>query len=142
MNWSSLKQFNTDYATAIQAIANTVQALTPIVLGVISWIYFKLYKESKLNEGDAAGIVKPVFWTLGDKYKILAVHKYQASEDISGYCHISQNSRPDQWQMLIEIRKSFLGLRHEIVPKDSKDILDVIISRNGTEKWKVIQFNK
>ncbi|MGZ4970371.1 MAG: hypothetical protein ACXV8O_18695 [Methylobacter sp.] len=133
MDW--LKQFNSDYASAVQAI-------TPFVLGVISWVYFRLYKESKLNEGDAASIVKPVFWTFGDKFKILAVHKYEASNDISGFRHVSQNSRRDQWQELIEIRKSFLGLRHEIVPRDEMDILDVVISRDGMEKWKVIPINK
>ena len=52
MEW--LKQFNSDYANAIQAI-------TPIVIGLVSWVYYKLYKESKLNEGDAASIVKPIF---------------------------------------------------------------------------------
>ncbi|MBS0353160.1 MAG: hypothetical protein JSR83_04565 [Proteobacteria bacterium] len=119
-----------------------MQALTPIALGIISWVYFKLYKESKLNQGDAASIVKPVFGTLGDKYKILAVHKYEASNEASGYTHISQNSRPDQWRLLIEIRRSFLGMRHEVVPRNNDDILDVIISRDGTEKWKVIPFNK
>ena len=72
----------------------------------------------------------------------MAVHKYEASDDISGYRHISQNSRPDQWQKIIEIRKSFLGLRHEVVPADKKDVLDVVISRDGKEKWKVIPFNK
>ena len=133
MDW--LKQFNSDYA-------NAVQAITPVVLGFVSWIYYKLYKESKLNEGDAASIVGPVFWTLGDKFKILAVHKYEVSDDISGYRHVSQNSRPDQWQELIEVRRSILGLRHEVVPKGKKDILTVIISRNGKEKWRVIQFNK
>lgn len=133
MDW--LKQFNSDYA-------NAVQAITPIVLGVISWVYFRVYRESKLNEGDAASIAKPVFWTLGDKFKILAVHKYEASNDVSGFRHVSQNCRSDQWQALIEIRKSILGLRHEIVPRDEKDVLDVVISRDGAEKWKVIPFNK
>lgn len=130
-----LKQFNTDYA-------NAVQAITPVVLGVVSWLYYKLYKESKLNEGDAASIVRPVFWNVGDKYRILAVHKYEPSDDVSGYRHLGQNSRPDQWRKLIEVRKSLLGLRYEIVPRNSDDVLDVIISRNGTEKWKVVPFNK
>ncbi len=119
-----------------------MQAVTPIVLGVVSWIYVKLYKESKINEGDAASIVCTVFWTLGDKHKILAVHKYEPSNDISGYRHVSQNSRPDQWQKLIEIRKSVLGLRHEVIAKNSEDILTVVISRDGKEKWKLIHFNK
>ncbi len=132
MEW--LKQFNSDYANAIQAI-------TPIVIGLVSWVYYKLYKESKLNEGDAASIVKPIFWTFGD-FKILAVHKFEISDDVSGYKHISQNSRPDQWQELIEVKKSIFGLRHEILPKERSDILTVIISRNGTGKWRVINFNK
>ena len=121
-----------------------MQAITPIVLGVISWFYFKLYKESKLNEGDAASYVKPVFWLFyfWENYKILAVHKFIVSEDVSGYDHISQNSRPDQWQELIEIKNSILGLRYRIVPKNKEDILEVIISRNGKEKWKVVPFNK
>jgi hypothetical protein len=51
MDW--LKEFNNDYA-------NAVQAITPIVLAFVSWIYYKLYRESKLNEGDAASIVAPV----------------------------------------------------------------------------------
>ena len=41
MDW--LKQFNNDYA-------NAVQAITPIVLAFVSWMYYKLYKESKLND--------------------------------------------------------------------------------------------
>lgn len=133
MEW--LKQFNSDYA-------NAVQAITPIIIGLISWIYYKLYKESKLNEGDAASIVSPIFWTLGDKYKILAVHKFKISDDVSGYRHLSQNSRPDQWQKLIDVKKAIFGIRHEIVPKENTDILTVVISRNGIEKWKVINFNK
>ena len=133
MDW--LKQFNNDYA-------NAVQAITPIVLAFVSWMYYKLYKESKLNEGDAASIVPSVFWTLEDRFKILAVHKFEPSDDISGYKHISQNSRPDQWQTLIQIKKSVFGIRHEIVPIRNSDILVVVISRDGKEKWKTVQFNK
>lgn len=105
-----LKDFNDNYAKA-------VQDLTPFVLGVVSWVYYKLYKESKLKEGDAALIVKPVFWTLGRKYKILAAHEYQESDDSSGYIHLGQNSRPDQWEKLINIQSSFLNLRHKIILK-------------------------
>ena len=130
-----LKQFNTDYA-------NAVQAITPVILGVVSWVYYKLYKESKLKEGDATSIVSPVFWSFGRRFKILAVHQYEASDQTSGYTHISQNCRPDQWQKLIEVRQSILGLRHEIIPKGESDILEVVISRNGAEKWKVVPFNK
>lgn len=132
-NW--LKDFNDNYATAISAI-------TPFIIGIISWLYYKVYTESKRQEGDAASIVKPIFWSIGKKYKILAVHNYEKSEDVSGYTHIAQNSRPDQWQKLISIKNSFLNLRFEVKPINSNDILSVIISRNGKEKWRVIEFNK
>jgi hypothetical protein len=131
-----LQDFNKNYASAIQA-------LTPFVIGLVSWIYYKIYTESKLKEGDAASYVKPVFWSLGKKYKIFAVHKYEKTdEDQAGYIHKSQNMRSDQWKKLILIKSSFLGLRHEIIPKDKDLILTVIISRNGKEKWKLIDFNK
>lgn len=133
MEW--LKNFNSDYAGA-------VQALTPFILGFISWFYYGVYKNSTQKEGDAVSIVSPIFWTVGDKYKILAVHKYKISDNSLGdYDHVSQNSRPDQWQQLIEIKKSFFRLKHEITAKNSDDILTVVISRNGTENWKTIYFN-
>ena len=132
--WDLIKNFNKDYASAVSAI-------TPFLLGVISWIYYKIYTESKLKEGDATSIVKTVFWTLGKKYKILAVHKFEKSDDISGYEQLSQNSRPDQWKKLINI-KTFLGLRFKVTPNNSSDILTIVISRNGREKWRTINFNK
>jgi len=134
LNW--FKGFNSNYAEA-------VQALTPILLGFISFAYYKVYKERQLKEGDAASSVRPSFWTLGRKFKILAVHKYEKSEDdVSGYKHLGQNSRKDQWKKLIKIKSYYFNLKHEIIPKDSEDILTVIISRNGKEKWKNISFNK
>ncbi len=130
-----IKDFNRDYASAISAI-------TPFLLGLISWIYYKIYTESKMREGDAALIVKPVFWTFGGKYKILAAHKFEESEDISGYKHISQNSRPDQWGKIINIKNTFLCMRFKVIPYNSVDILTIVISRNGKEKWRTINFNK
>lgn len=130
-----IKYFNDHYASA-------VQALTPFIIGFISWMYFKLYREAKLEEGDAALNVKPKFWSFGKQYKIMAVHQYEESDDISGYKHIGQNSRPDQWKKLIKIEPSMLGLRYKIVPIKKESILTVVISRNGKEKWKLINFNK
>lgn len=132
MEW--LKVFNNSYAQAIQA-------LTPFVIGFISWSYFKLYKESKINEGDAASMIKPVFWTIGKNYKILAVHKFEISDDLSGYKHIGQNSRPDQWEKLIKIKSNYCNLRHEVEPVNPSDILTIVISRNGKEKWRSIPFH-
>jgi hypothetical protein len=85
---------------------------------------------------------KPVFFSLGPRYKILAVHRYEVSDDVSGYRHLGQNSRPDQWQKLVTIESSVFGFRHKVIPIESQDILDVVISRDGKEQWKVIPFNK
>ena len=135
MDLTWLKNFNNDYSGA-------VQALTPVIIGIVSFFYFQIYKESKSEEGDAALMLKPVFWSIGRKFKILAVHKYEISEDISGYRHAGQNSRPDQWSKLIRIESKYLNLRHEVIPVKKEDILTVIISRNGKEKWRTIDFNK
>jgi len=87
--------------------------------------------------------IKPVFWTFGKKYKIVAVHQYEISDsNISGFKHLGQNSRPDQYNKLIKINSSFLNLRHEIIPLNKEDILTVVISRDGQEKDKCIDFNK
>lgn len=136
-NW--LEIFNNKYATG-------VQALTPFVIGIFSFLAYRIFKLSiskpaNAEESDASSEVSPIFWTFGKKYKILAVHKFKKSDDVSGYTHISQNSRPDQWNELINI-KSFLNLRFQIMPKNTNDILTIIISRNAKEKWKSINFNK
>lgn len=129
-----IKEFNDNYATAISAA-------TPFVIGFISWLYYKIYTESKLKEGDAASIVSPIFFGLRKKYKILAVHLYEQSDDISGYKHISQNSRPDQWNRLILIERKCIFF-FEVKPVNPENIITVVISRNGKEKWKTISFNK
>lgn len=133
-----LHYFNDNYATAIQA-------LSPFVIAFASWFYYKTYKESKLSEGDAALDVDNKFTNyFGNKYKILAVHKFEKSEDISGYKHISQNSRTDQWEKLININSDSYCFftKYKITPKNKHDVLTVIISRNGKEKWHTINLNK
>jgi hypothetical protein len=95
------------------------------------------------NEENISSIVSNKFFTLGKKYKILAVHQYKKENDaISGYTQLRQNSRPDQWKKLIKIKSIFFDLKHEIIPINPKDILTVVISRNGKENWKSIEFNK
>lgn len=136
-----LETFNNKYATA-------VQALTPIIIGIISFFGYRIFKfaisrPAKATGSDASSMVSPVFWSFGDNYKILAVHQFEKSDDVSGYKHLGQNSRPDQWKKLIVIKLNFLKLRHEIIPKnEDDDILTVVISRDGKEKWKSVNFNK
>ena len=133
--FESLKNFNDNYA-------NAVQAIILIFAGVVSRPFYELYKESRLRKGDAALIVKPVFNNIfGKKYRILAVHQYEKSNNPSGYEHISQNSRSDQWGKLIKIKSSYFGFRYRIIPINDDNILSVIISRNGKEKWRTMNFN-
>jgi len=103
------------------------------LIGISKFFITKLSHESDY--------AKPVFWSFGKKYRILAVHKYEHSDDISGY-RLKQHSRPDLWGELINVKSRFLNLRHKIVPINKGDILVVIISRNGREKNKCIEFNK
>jgi hypothetical protein len=85
--------------------------------------------------------IKPIFWSYGKKYKILAVHLYLPSEDPSGYIQ-HQHSRPDQWVKLISINSSFMNCRHKITPVSDTDVLAIIISRDGQENHKVLNFNR
>ena len=104
-------------------------------------LLFLLTKRKK--EENSFFIVSNKFLTLGKKYKILAVHQYEKIDDnISGYRQLGQNSRPHQWKKLIKIKSSFFNLKHEIIPINPKDILTVVISRNGKENYKSIEFNK
>lgn len=119
-----------------------------LIVGIVSqWVGQRVsHSLAIVREGraqaNATAIAFPKFWSFTRQYKILAVHKYQASNDVSGFTHLSQNSRPDQWRQLIKIQPTFLGFRYEVTPLNSADFLDVVISRDGREQWKVISFNK
>lgn len=62
MNW--LKEINNNYAGAIQA-------LTPIMMAIVSFIYYKLFKENQAKEGDAALNILPTFYSLFGKRYII-----------------------------------------------------------------------
>ena len=107
-------------------------------------INFNILKPKKENNYDISVSRRFSTWPW-QKYYILAVHQYKRSDnEPSGYKHLGQNSRPDQWRKLIEIKTSFLGFKRKIIliPKNPDDILTVVISRNGVERWKTIKFNQ
>jgi hypothetical protein len=108
------------------AVGYTIHGLSK---SIISW-----FRKENVYVGS-------MFWTLEKKYRVTALHKYEPSNDISGYRQI-QHSRPDQWRKLIQIKSSLFGLRHVVVPLNKDDVLAVIISRNGQEIEKVINFNR
>jgi hypothetical protein len=130
-----IKNFNNNYA-------NAASFFLALIATIIAGYFYGIYKESQLKQGDASSIISNVFYGLNKKCKILAVHEYIRSNSASGYNHIAQNSRPDQYLKLIKIEKSFLNFKYKILPIDSTKILTVIISRNGKEKWKSIHFNQ
>jgi len=154
--FSFLRMVNDDYARVVQAVALVVIAVTSIIglfgyegsLSGKSIEKFILKRDNKdSSKGDAALYVPRCFSRIGwlgiKKFKILAVHKYEISEDdMAGYKHLGQNSRPDQWKKLIDIKPSFFGLKYCVAARDPDDILEVIISRDGRENWKIISFNK
>lgn len=104
---------------------------------------FKLFNLNlSFKKRETGKAIKPKFFSFGKKYKIIAVHKFEKSDDISGYKHMGQNSRQDQWQEFIKIESSFFNLIHEIIPNHKDDILTVIISMNGQKHCDYIDFNK
>lgn len=126
-----LENFNNNYANAIQTILLIFSLIGNVILFFIA--------NKKKNTTSS---VKNIWFSISDKFRISAVHKYEKSnEDLSGYRHISQNSRSDQWKKLIEVRRKNIFWLY-IVPVDPTDILEVVISRNGKEINKVIEFNK
>lgn len=131
---SFLKIFNDYYA-------DVATFSLSLVATIIAGYFYGVYKESKLKEGDAAFFVRNVFYTCGKKYKILAIHEYEISSQANGYKHISQYSRPEQFEKLVQIN-SFLNFRHKIIPIDRTKLLTIVISRDGKEKWRNINFNK
>lgn len=103
------------------------------ILAAIRWVISR-YKKENMHVG-------PVFWSLGQKWKISAVLKREPSENSSGYTQ-SQYSRPDQWCKIIRVEDRLWGIRHEVTPNNRDDILVVNISRDGKEREKMISFNR
>lgn len=111
------------------------------ILGSLGYTAISILKSIHRAIINTSPHISPTFWTLGQKFRITAVHKYLPSDGPSGYKQI-QHSRPDQWQELISIKSSLCNLRHRVYPKNNEDVLAVIISRNGKENQKVINFNR
>ncbi len=105
-------------------------------------VLYHLFGIGKVKKEKTSSIVSPIFWTSWNKkIRIDAVHEYEKSNDISGYKHLSQNSRPDQINSLVKIVPRWLGLKSEVIPLDNLKILRVIVSRDGKEIANSIHFN-
>ena len=111
------------------------------ILGSLGYTAISILRAIHRAIKNTSPYISPTFWTLGRKFRIMAVHKYLPSDDPSGYTQV-QHSRPDQWQELISIKSSLCNLHHRVCPKNKEDVLAVIISRNGKENQKVINFNR
>ncbi len=113
------------------------------LLGCVGYTVVSLLRlmTKSIKKRKDSEVIKPKFFARKGTFKIAAVHQFEKTDrDVSGYVHLGQNSRPDQWQRLIEVRSSFFGLRHEIIPIRSDLILTVIVDFRG--KWKNTSFNK
>lgn len=130
MDW--LKTFNDNYA-------NAVAALTPLVIGVVSWLYYSVYKESKTKNSGTI-YVAPDFWSFRQKHRIDTLKRFELTEDKKNYKEIETLYTPESWGQYIDVKRC--GFKTEVVPKDSSDILAVTIKRKPYENWKVIYFNR
>jgi len=125
--------FLLDNEIAVTISLTAIMALSPLLFKIASFVRSE-------EKGDANSIVSPRFFSLRG-YKILAVHQYEQSDDVSGYKHLGQNSRKDQWEKLIRIERRFRCF-YRIAPIDPSHILTVVISRDSKEKWRTVFFNK
>lgn len=127
-----LKCFNDNYA-------NAVSALTPFVIGVVSWFYYSIYKEAQ-TRGVGAIYISPVFWSLRDRHRIDTVKRFQLTADKKNYEELETLYTPQSWGQHIKSVRN--GFRTEIIPNDSAAILAVTIKRKPYENWKIIYFNR
>ena len=130
MEW--LKFFNDNYA-------NAVAALTPFVIGVVSWLYYSVYKESQTKNAGTV-YVSPVFCSFMESHRIDTLKRFKLTDDKKSYIEIETLYTPESWSEYITIKRS--GFKTEIVPKNDSDILAVTIKRKPHENWKVIYFNR
>jgi hypothetical protein len=130
MEW--LKIFNKDYA-------NAISALTPFVIGVVSWFYYKIYKENQSKTQNTV-YIRPVFWSLREEYRIDTLKRFKLTDDRKNYAEIETLYTPESWGEFITINRRFLRTR--IVPKNDNDILVLTIKRQPHENWKIIYFNR
>ncbi|MGE3278855.1 MAG: hypothetical protein AB7J40_03600 [Candidatus Altimarinota bacterium] len=128
--------------------APLLQLCSAIIIAIISGWFIGIYKESQLNNGDAALVVDSIFWKKPwtRNPQIFTVHKFEISDsEPSGYIDQGQFSGHHRWNTLVQIIEccSFFGFtKYKVAPTNPKDSLVVIISRNGKEKWRSIFFNK
>ncbi|GAB1411239.1 hypothetical protein MASR1M90_23930 [Desulfovibrionales bacterium] len=150
--WQFLNYFLALLRTINDHYAQAILALTPLIFLIFGYVGNKFLKNfdalkiyiNKKNESDefSGKAISGSFFTFGRKFRILAVHQYIKDDGSpSGYKHERQLSRPDQWSEVISIKSKF-NLYHKVIAKNKDDILDIVISRNGKENWRVISFNK
>lgn len=130
MEW--LKIFNEDYASA-------VSALTPFVIGVVSWFYYGVYKESQSkNQGQI--YVSPSFWSLRERHRIDTLKRLKLTDDRKNYEEIETLYTPESWGQYIDIRRCLF--KTTIVPKHKNEIIVLTLKRTPYENWKIIYFNR
>jgi len=92
MDFAWLKNFNSDYATAISA-------LTPFVIGFFSWLYYGIYKEAKTKNMGVL-YIKNKFWAFRENYMIDTVKTFEFNEDRTNYTETSTLYTKESWNKL------------------------------------------
>lgn len=130
MDW--LKEINDNYA-------NAVSALTPFVIGMVSWFYYRIFVESQTRTTNTI-YISPSFWSPKQNHRIDTVKRFRLTQDTTGYEEIETLYTQESWSRIIEIRRRWF--RTTIVPRDDKAILIVTIKRHPHEHWKNMYFNR
>lgn len=130
MEW--LKIFNDNYA-------NAVSAFTPFVIGVVSFIYYGIYRESQLkNKGQV--YISPTFWSLRENHRIDTLKRFKLTDDKKNYQEIETLYTPESWGKYIEVKRQLF--KTTIIPRNESEILVLTIKRKPNENWKIIYFNR
>lgn len=103
--------------------------LVAILIPTVKIIFQYLTKDSRE--------LKPVFW---GKHRVHVVETFELDLANHRYSLPTQYILPSAWQEIIEIKSSFFGYRHKIIPKNPTQRIFVQIHRWGKEKG--IWFNR
>jgi hypothetical protein len=127
-----LKDFNSNYAGAMQA-------MTPVVIGVVSWFYYSVYREAQ-TRSDKTIYVGPSFWSLRAKHRIDTVKRFELTPDRKNYVELETLYTPQSWSQHIFIQRACF--KTTVSANDPAAILIVTLKRKPHENWKLIHINR
>ena len=106
--------------TGAAVLALAVAGIIGIAKGIYNAVRKRLVKESVH--------IDHIMWCRRRSFYVTDVLVYIPCDDPTGYQQ-KQYSRPNLWKEIISVKTSFFGLRHDIVPVDSKAVIASIHGR-------------